>query len=388
MIKRNTFSEIIELLTFFPAVGIVGPRQVGKTTLVKQISKYLEKPTIYLDLENPRDIAKLNDPILFFENNIDKCVIIDEIQRQKSLFPILRAMIDLKKEPARFIILGSASPELIRDSSESLAGRIAYIELSTFNLSELDKDVNIFKHWLWGGFPDAFLSPNKQINFTWYHNFVQTYVERNLPLLGLNAHPNILRNLWTMIASINGNVFNKTTLTKSLEISTPTLNKYLSFLEEAFLIRLLKPYSKNIKKRLVKSPKIFIRDSGILHYMLGINSLEELQGHFSIGNSWEGYVIEQIIQLLKPGYSPYFYRTQEGAECDLVILKATQVFACIKIKYTSSPKLTKSLINSVADLQCTNNFIITPNSDNYFLRKDIRVCSLSEFLFRYLPTFN
>lgn len=388
MIKRNAFSEIIELLTFFPAVGIIGPRQVGKTTLVKQISTYLEKPTIYLDLENPRDSAKLNDPVLFFENNIDKCIIIDEIQRQKSLFPILRSMIDLRRIPARFIILGSASPELIRDSSESLAGRIAYLELSTFNFNELEEGVDVFKHWVWGGFPDAFLSPNKEINFTWYHNFVQTYVERDLPMLGLSGQPNVLRNLWTMIASINGNVFSKTTLTKSLEISAPTLNKYLSFFEAAFLIRILKPYSKNIKKRLVKSPKIFIRDSGILHYMLGINSIDDLQGHSSIGNSWEGYVIEQIVQLLKPRYTSYFYRTQEGAECDLVIVKGTEVFACIEIKYTSAPKLTKSLINSVEDLNCTHNYIITPNSDNYFLKKDIRVCSLSEFLFEYLPAFN
>jgi predicted AAA+ superfamily ATPase len=388
MINRNLFPKIIELLTYFPAVGIVGPRQVGKTTLVKQISKHLGKQTVYLDLENPRDTAKLNDSVLFFENNIDKCIIIDEIQRQKDLFPILRSMIDLNRVAARFIIIGSASPDLIRDSSESLAGRIAYSELTTFNLTELDKQTDILKHWIWGGFPDAFLAPKKEINFIWYHNFVQTYVERDLPMLGLSSHPNVLRNLWTMIASINGNILNKATLTKSLEISTPTLNKYLSFFEEAFLIRMLKPYVKNIKKRLVKSPKIFIRDSGILHYMLGINNIPELQGHFAIGNSWEGYVIEQIIQLLKPGYTSFFYRTREGAECNLVIVKGDKVFACVEIKYTSVPKLTKSLTNSVADLNCTNNYIVTSNSDSYLLRKDIRVCSLSDFLYNYLPGFN
>ncbi len=387
MIKRNLFPDAINLLSHFPAVGIIGPRQVGKTTLVKQISARLKKPCVYLDLENPRDIAKLNDPILFFENNIDKCIIIDEVQRDKTLFPILRSMIDQHRVAARFIILGSASPELIRDSSESLAGRIAYLELPTFNLNELGKDIEINKHWLWGGFPDAFLAPTKEINFTWYHNFVQTYVERDLPLLGLKAQPNLLRNLWTMIASINGNVFNKAMLTKSLEISVPTLNKYLSFFEEAFLIRLLKPYAKNVKKRLVKSPKIFIRDSGILHYLLNINTMNELQGNSLVGNSWEGYAIEQIVQLLKPGYTPFFYRTQEGAECDLVIVKGGDIFASIEIKYTSAPKLTKSLINSIADLNCNNNFIITPNSDNYMVRKDIRVCSLSNFLFEYLPAF-
>lgn len=386
MIKRNIYSTIIELLSFFPAVGIIGPRQVGKTTLAKEISNQLKSSLVYLDLENPRDLAKLADPVLFFENNIDSCIILDEIQREKSLFPILRSMIDLKRVPARFIILGSASPELIRDSSESLAGRFAYQELSTLNFTELQEEADVFKHWIWGGFPDAYLAPSKSLNFAWYHNFVQTYIERDLPLLGLQAQPNVLRNLWTMIASINGNVFNKNTLTKSLEISLPTLNKYLSFFEEAFLIRLLKPYSANIGKRLVKSPKIFIRDTGILHYLLNINSLEELQGHFSIGNSWESYVIEQIIQLLKPGYIPYFYRTQEGAECDLVIEKGNKIVACVEIKYTASPKLTKSLINSVEDLKCTNNYIVTPNSDTYMLHKDITVCNVSEFLRKFLIT--
>lgn len=293
-------------------------------------------------------------------------------------------MIDLKREPARFVILGSASPELIRDSSESLAGRIAYQELTTFNLIEVTNESNVFKHWLWGGFPNALLAPNKSINFKWLQNFVRTYIERDLPLLGLQLPPNVMMNLWSIIASMNGNLVNKSSLTKSLEMSTPTLSKYLSFLEEAFLIRILRPYTANITKRLVKSPKIFIRDSGVLHYLLNINSLEELQGHYSIGNSWEGYVIEQISQLLKPGYTPYFYRTQEGAECDLVILKGISIAAAIEIKYTSSPKVTKSLLNSISDLKSTNNFIVTPNSEDYLITREIRVCSVHDFIAKYL----
>ena len=384
MIKRNISKNIIELLSFFPVVGIIGPRQVGKTTLAKQISSKISKECIYLDLENPRDDSKLTDPVLFFESNIDKCIIIDEIQRRKELFPILRSMIDLKREPARFIILGSASPEVIRDSSESLAGRIAYLELSPFNLTELDNDTPIFKHWLWGGFPDAFLSPNKGMNFQWYSYFIQTYIERDLPMLGLQVSPSLMRKFWLMLASFNGNVLNKSTLTKSLEISAPTLNKYLSFLEDAFLIRLLLPYSANVKKRLIKSPKVFIRDSGLLINLLNVNNQEELQGHYSVGLIWESYAIEQIVQLLQPGYTPYFYRTQDGAECDLVIEKGTEVVASVEIKYTSTPKTTKSLLNSINDLNSSKNFIVTPNSDDYLIVKGIRVCNLRDFLNDYL----
>jgi predicted AAA+ superfamily ATPase len=385
LIDRFITPKVSELLSFFPVVGIVGPRQAGKTTLVKELSNRLEKPFIYIDLENPRDDAKLFDPVLFFENNIEKCIIIDEIQRRKDLFPILRSMVDQKKVSARFIILGSASPDLIRDSSESLAGRIAYQELSPFNYIEIEKVADNNKHWLWGGFPDALLAPDKEMNFNWYHNFVQTYIERDLPMLGLSVHPNQMRKIWSMVAGLHGSILNKSLLTKSLEISIPTLNKYLSFLEEAFIIRILQSFSMNIRKRLVKSPKIYIRDTGILHYLLNINDLEELQGHFLLGNSWEGYVIEQILQLLKPGYGSFFYRTREGAECDLVIIKGNKVSACVEIKYTSAPKLTKSLVNSINDTGSENNFIVTPNTDNFLISKNIRVCKLYDFLKKYLP---
>ena len=383
MIERIVLDKALKLLTFFPVVGIVGPRQVGKTTLAKQISNQIGKECLYLDLENPRDDAKLTDPVLFFEYNIDKCIILDEIQRRKELFPILRSMIDLKREPARFVVLGSASPQIIRDSSESLAGRISYIELTPFNLMEIGKDESIFKHWLWGGFPDAFLAPGKDFNFEWYNSFIQTYVERDLPLLGLQASPVLMRKLWQILASFNGNVLNKSTLTKSLEISSPTLTKYLTFLEEAFIIRLLKPFYTNIKKRLVKSPKVYIRDSGLLINLLNINDSVELQGHYLVGLIWESYVLEQIIPVLKPGYSSFFYRTQDGAECDLVITKGEKVVAAVEIKYTSTPRITKSLLNSINDLNSSQNFVVTPNSDDFLLTTEIRACNLSDFLTKY-----
>lgn len=384
MINRFKTENLIEILNYFPVLGIVGPRQVGKTTLAKIISKELKKEVLYLDLENPADLSKLSDPVLFFTNNEDKCIILDEIQRMPKLFPVLRSMIDQNRIAGRFLILGSASPDLIRDSSESLAGRIAYEELCPFNLKEVNGVKNVEEHWIAGGYPDAMLAPNAKIRKVWLQNFIQTYVERDLPLLGLNIDRTIIKKLWTMVAHINGNVLNMSNLSKSLELTSTTIKKYLSFLEQAFLIRQLQPYSVNIKKRLVKSPKVYVRDSGILHHLIGVEDLNTLSGKPIIGNSWESYVVEQVIQISGDDYEPYFYRTHEGAECDLVLAKSGIPLYGIEIKYTSSPKITKGLRNAFADLKTKKNFIITPMSDDYFIDEDIRVCSLSTFLEEYI----
>lgn len=384
MIERRVFKDCIELIEYFPVLGIVGPRQVGKTTLSKLLIKSIKKEAIYIDLENPADEAKLTDPVLFFEANQEKCVILDEIQRKPDLFPILRSMIDQHRIPGRFLILGSASPHLIRDSSESLAGRIAYEELAPFNLIEIISNQTQNKHWLTGGFPDSLLAPNGTLQQKWIRNFIQTYVERDLPMLGLNIDRNIIRKLWTMVAHMQGSVLNMSNLGKSLELSSATIKKYLTFLEDAFLIRHLKPYSQNIKKRLVKSPKVYVRDSGILHYLLNIETFDQLQGNPILGNSWEGYVVEQICQLLPERIEAYFYRTQDGAECDLVLTKAGVPELGIEIKYTSSPKISRGNKQSFEDLNTKMNYIITPDSDDYLLSENIRVCSLNDFLTNYL----
>lgn len=384
MIDRFETDNLIEMIGFFPVIGIVGPRQVGKTTIAKQISSALKKDTLYIDLENPRDQAKLTDPVLFFEGKENVCVILDEIQRVPSLFPVLRSMVDLHRVPARFILLGSASPELIRDASESLAGRIAYKELTPFNLTEIGND-EWQKHWLRGGFPSAFLAPSDKLCFKWQFNFIQTYIERDLPLLGFGIDRNVIRKLWTMIAHIHGNILNMSTIARSLELDSKTIKRYLSFLEEAFLIRQLKPYSVNIKKRLIKSPKIYVRDSGILHQILGVQSFGDLEGNPVLGNSWEGYAIEQIIQRMSEDINPYFYRTHEGAECDLILEKGGKPLFSIEIKYSSSPKLSKGNKQSFADLGTTKNFIITPNTDDYVIAENIRVCNLHDFISNYLP---
>ncbi|MFH2096772.1 MAG: ATP-binding protein [Bacteroidota bacterium] len=383
MIKRRITADLLELAESFPALGIIGPRQVGKTTLAKEIIKNLNKHSVYLDLENPRDIAKINDPVLFFESNLDRLIVLDEVQRIPDLFPVLRAMIDLKRVPSRFILLGSASPDLIRDSSESLAGRIAYQELFPFNILEM-KNMPVETLWFRGGFPDAILSKSDNLSLKWHQNFIKTYIERDIPMLGLNIDRNIIHKLWTMLAHWNGNMINYSTLSKSLELSSTTVKKYVSFLEDAFLIRQLQPYSPNIKKRLVKSPKVYIRDTGILHYLLHIDSFADLQLHPVIGHSWEGFSIEQIIQVANDRLQPFFYRSHQGAECDLVLVKGGKPYYGIEIKYTASPKITKGLLQSIEDLNTEKNFIITPESDDYFITKGIRVCSLQTFLNKHL----
>jgi len=383
-VYRKITPNVLGLIRNFPVVGIIGPRQVGKTTLVKELIDEIDKQCIYLDLELPEDFSKLHDPQIYLEQHEEKCVILDEIQRIPNIFSILRALIDRKREPGRFVILGSASPNLLKQSSETLAGRIVYTELSPFNLMEIIKDHDMVDHWFKGGFPDAFLSIKNDIFTTWMRNFIQTYLERDLQLLGLSADSVLMRRLWTMIAHYHGGIWNASTFAKSLGITVPTVNRYINFLEAAFIIRRLEPYYYNLKKRLVKSPKIYIRDTGILHYLVGINNLESLYGHSLIGNSWEGYVIEQIHQMLPDELKLYYYRTHHGAESDLMLVKGTEPKACIEIKYTSQPKQSRGFPIVVDDLKTPINFIITPKSNTYLINKTTHVCNLADFLSKQL----
>lgn len=383
-IYRNVTPTVLDLIHNFPVVGIIGPRQVGKTTLVKELIDEIDKECIYLDLELPEDFSKLHDPQIYLEQHEEKCVILDEIQRLPNIFSILRALIDRKREPGRFVILGSASPGLLKQSSETLAGRIVYTELSPFNLMEIIKDHDMVDHWFKGGFPEAFLSIKSDIFTTWMRNFVQTYLERDLQLLGLSVDSILMRRLWTMIAHYHGGIWNASTFAKSLGITVPTVNRYINFLEAAFIIRRLEPYYYNLKKRLVKSPKIYVRDTGILHYLVGINNLESLYGNALMGNSWEGYVIEQIHQILPGEQKLCYYRTHHGAESDLVLVKGTEPKACIEIKYTSQPKQSRGFPIAVNDLKTPINFIITPKSDTYLMNKSTYVCNLADFLSKQL----
>lgn len=386
MINRRVSSEIKDSLSFFSVVSIIGPRQVGKTTLAKQIMSESAKPTLYLDLELQSDLFKLNDAELFLSQHSEKLVVIDEVQNKKELYPLLRALVDRTREPGQFLLLGSASPELIRHSAESLAGRIAYHQLHPFDLTEIPEAISQNDLWVKGGFPSVLFAKNDDLARRWMENFISAYLNRDLLQLGLNASPKIIRNLWTMMAHLNGQLFNATTLGNSLGISTPTVKRYVDFLEEAFLLKSLHPFSWNMPKRLVKTPKIYLTDTGILHHLSGVTDLINLSGNPLVGNSWESFVVNQLLALKKNPVDLYFYRTHQGTEVDLVFTKGLNVVATAEIKYSNSPQLTKGNFQAFDDLNAPMNYVITPSSDDYLFKERIRICSLKAFITNYLKS--
>lgn len=385
LIDRSLLNEIPKLLGFFPALGLVGPRQVGKTTLVKLLSEQIEREAIYLDLESLNDYAILeNNPQWFFEQNADKTIIIDEVQRMLSLFPLLRAIIDQNPIAGRFILLGSASPYLLAHSSETLAGRIVYREVMPINFLEAQTaNIAIQQHWLRGGFPKALLAPDNDLWFEWQNAFIKTYIESDLSILGLNASPIVIRKLLQMLTTVQGGTINYSKIANSMGISNVQVQSYIDFLEHSFIVRRLPPYFVNVGKRLVKSPKLYIRDTGILHHLLNIESYDDLTTNITAGHSWEGYVIEQLINRLALNVQPYFYRTQNGAEIDLCLVKGNEVKATLEIKLSDNPTTSKGNTESVKDLNSINNFIITPTSRNYRLNDNWQVCNINS-IWEYL----
>ena len=377
-IHRKAEKKIEKLLSYFPAVAIVGPRQVGKTSLALAMSAALPKPTVYLDLENPNDLAKLENPSLFLEPLAEHTVILDEVQRKPDLFPVLRGIIDKHRVPGRFILLGSASPDLIRDSSESLAGRIAYHELMPISFDEISGRFDFRQHWFRGGFPESLLAPDDELSGAWRQNFIRTYLERDLPLLGLSADPVIIGRLWQMLAHLSGNLLNMETIAKSLGINGTTVRRYIDFMEAAYLVKRLTPFYANIKKRLVKSPKIYIRDTGILHQLLGIPSFIDLAGHPSVGASWETYIVEQLLATMPDTHELHFFRTHAGAEADVVISRAGKPEVLIEIKYSTAPKPSKGFFHVVEDLKPKRQFLICPVDEGHPLSEDLRVLSYRE----------
>ena len=380
MIIRNLEAEIQRKLNKSPAIAILGPRQVGKTTLVKRLDT-AKLEVVYLDMENPQDQHKLQDAYAYLSRYEDALVIIDECQLMPALFSILRPLIDENRMAGRFILLGSASPLLVKGVSESLAGRISYTELTPVGLTELPENISSIVHWFRGGFPEALLAENSEDSIEWLDDFIKSYVERDLAtLFGVTLSAVTLRNFWSMLAHSNGNLLNNEVFARSLGVSAPTVAKYLDFLEGGYMVRRLQPWFVNAKKRLVKSPKTYIRDTGILHRLLNIPSFDSLLGHPVAGSSWEGYVIEQIYQC-KPNYTAlFFYRTQAGAECDLVLVQGIIPVACIEIKLSNAPVVSKGFLNCVEDLQPKYKFIITPQSETYPSGGGVTVTSLKAFL--------
>ena len=388
LVKRKISNKVEEYCRIFPVVAIVGPRQAGKTTFVKDFATTLNRPYIYLDLEKPSDLDKLDNAQYYFSEYRDRCIIIDEIQNRPGLFEVIRAIVDENRENGRFIVLGSAGPELLKQSSESLAGRIGYIELGPFSHSELKENYVLKRHHFYGGFPLSYLPVHRRSSIIWLDNFIKTYLERDIPLLGLKANPRLIRRLWEMLAWQTGSLLNYNSIARSLGVSNHTINSYIDFLENAFMITRLYPYFFNIKKRIVKSPKIYIRDTGILHRLLRLNDYEQLLGNPLLGQSWETFVVSQI-QLEKPDdIDLFFYRTHAGAEVDLVFVKGLKPVALAEIKFSLSPGTSRGFISVIETLGLKNNFTITPHSEDYKTRKNIRVCGVDGFIGKYLDELN
>ena len=384
MIERLLTQELEELMPDFPAIAILGPRQVGKTTLAQELAEKYSHQSIYLDLESPIDQAKLAEPEQYFDLHEGKLIILDEIQRMPAIFPLLRGVIDRRRKKGlrfcQFLILGSASLELIRQSSETLAGRIAYEELTGFNLLEIgNQAADLDRLWLRGGFPDSFLASTEKISLKWRSNFITTYLERDIPLMVSMIPAHRLRRLWTMLAHEQGQLINFSKFAGSLDLSSPTVKSYVEMLEDLFLVRTIRPWMSNVGKRLVKSPKVYIRDSGLAHALLQIKDLDELYSHPVVGSSWEGFVIENIVSVLPKNAAYGFYRTAVGAEIDLVISHQSQLWA-IEIKRTSSPKLSKGFLNAVQDVEATHRFFIYAGKEEYPMGENTFAIGLHLFL--------
>jgi len=367
MIKRSLENDILLSLSQFPAVGIIGSRQVGKTTLAMMIAERRSSRAVYLDLERPSDLAKLGDAELYLRSVADSLVLIDEIQRRPDLFPVMRSLIDEQRRPGRFLILGSASPALLKQSSESLAGRIVYHELKPFDLQEvgaLPEDLN--RLWNRGGYPESFLAESDSASLRWREAFIQTYLERDIPNFGLHIPAVTLRRFWLMLAHCQGQLWNASKIAGSLGVDSKTARGYLDVLEDTFMVRQLQPLHANLKKRLVKSPKIYLRDSGLLHALFGIGTYEQILGHPAAGASWEGWCVEQVLSAVRSSTVAYFYRTSAGAEIDLVLQPpGGESLIAVEVKFTLDPRPTKGFWSALDDLQPARSFVVYPGTEFY-----------------------
>ncbi|MEM9895054.1 MAG: ATP-binding protein, partial [Bacteroidota bacterium] len=332
---------------------------------------------LYIDLESDIGLSQLSDPGVFLRANQGKTIIIDEVQLMPALFPLLRSLIDENRRPGRFILLGSAAPSLIRKTAESLAGRIAYVELTSFLTNEVEK---LQQLWLQGGFPLSYLARSSKQSISWRSQLIGSYIQKDLPKLGLAASPRTLNNLLRMLAHSTGSLWNASVFAKSLGLTSPTLKRYLEYLEGAFLVDVLEPFHTNVKKRIVKRPKVYFKDTGLLHSLLKIHQMEDLMGHPVLGSSWENFVIQQLKSQLKDRYDYTFYRTHDGSEVDLVLVNGLKAVASIEIKYTLAPKLSKGNRLAIEDVAAEKNFICSANDDRYPISKNIEVMGLNELI--------
>ncbi len=373
MIDRPDYMGALQrALARNPVVALLGPRQCGKTTLARLLGSRIKSH--YFDLENPRDEARFDSPMLTLEP-LDDLVIIDEIQRKPELFDVLRVLVDRPAFRGKILLLGSASPRIVKGVSESLAGRIGFVDLSGFDLREVGVD-GFRKLWFRGGFPRAFLAGDQQTATSWLDGFIRTFLERDVPQLGITIPAETLRRFWTMVAHYHAQVWNAAEFARSLGTAEPTARRYLDILSGAYMVRQLQPWFENLKKRQVKSPRVYIRDSGVLHALLAIDTPDALAGHPKIGGSWEGFVVEQVIACAN-SRDIYFWSTHSGAELDLLVFKSGMRLG-FEIKYTDAPRTTKSMRISMADLKLDRLLVVHPGTESYPLDTGIEALSIHD----------
>ena len=377
MIPRRWKQPIKQDLATFPSVVLLGPRQVGKTTLARDLASEVPR-SVYLDLEDPADASRLTNTRSYLDMYRDRLVIVDEVQRMPDLFRVLRGQIDARRRDGRasghFLLLGSASGALLRQSAESLAGRVAYHELPGLDALETSYDLN--RLWLRGGFPDSLTVAGDRNSLRWRTSFIRTHLERDLPQSGLRAPAETLRRFWTMLSHLQGATLNAAELARSLGVSAPTVNRYADTLVDMMLARRLQPYFVNVGKRLVKAPKLFVRDSGVVHALLNIRTLYDLLGHPVVGASWEGFVVENLIGAAPDGTDAFFYRTRSGAEIDLLLLLPGQELWAVEVKRSSAPRVPRGFRVAIQDVKAARSFIVYPGRESYSLGDGITAIPL------------
>lgn len=373
MIARpRHLAEIRRALKRSRVTILAGPRQAGKTTLARSIVP--PRSANYFDLEDPRSLARLGEPMTAL-GPLRGTIVIDEVQRRPELFPILRVLADRTPAPARFLVLGSASPMLLRQSSESLAGRAEVVSLDGFNLEEIGVS-SLRRHWLRGGFPPSYLARTAADSFSWRRNFIQSYLERDLRELGIFLPVATLLRFWTMVAHSHGSVWNAADPARSLGLSMPTIRRYLDLFTDLYMVRQLQPWHENLSKRQVKAPKVYLRDSGILHALLGLSTERDILSHPKAGSSWEGYVLEEVIRQIRPE-SAFFWATHTGAELDLLLFKNGRRYG-VEVKFQDAPRITPSMRIALHDLGLERLVVVYPGTDRYALDKRIEVLPVRE----------
>lgn len=379
MHPRRIFSDLEQRLAAVPAVVLLGPRQVGKTTLALALAE--RRDALYLDLESEQDRAKLVEPELYLADHLHQLVVLDEIHRAPGLFPVLRGLIDRARRTGRghglYLLLGSASLDMLRQSGETLAGRVSYLELQPFDVLEVgtpgtDRD----RLWLRGGFPESFLAPSDALSLRWRQDFIRSYLERDIPQLGPRIAAERLRRLWTMLAHLQGGLLNVAQLARNLGVDVKTAGGYIDLLVDLLLVRRLPPWHANVGKRLVKAPKVYVRDSGLVHALLGLGDRDVLLSHPVVGGSWEGFVVEQLLAAVPEGVQGYFYRTSGGAEIDLVVVFPGGRIWAVEVKRSLSPRTDRGFHSASVDLSPERRYVVYPGEESYPLGNETHAVPL------------